>query len=133
RNLIVSGLSRGVLVVEADERSGALITARQACDDHGRTVFAVPGRVDQSTSAGPHRLIREGAVLTTGLDDIVQNLDPLPHAAVEPMLFADPAADESPPPAPAAEPQTIDATRAINLTDRQRLILSQLDSETLHV
>src|SRR5687767_3725218 len=87
RNRIVSGLSRGVLVIEADERSGALITARQACDDHGRTVFALPGRVDQSTSAGPHQLIRDGAVLTTALDDIVNNLDPLPAAAMEATLF----------------------------------------------
>lgn len=134
RNRIVSGLSRGVLVVEADERSGALITARQACDDHGRTVFALPGRVDQSTSAGPHRLIREGAVLTTGLDDIVQNLDPLPHAAMEPTLLAALTTTSEPiPAAPAAPLQEIHAIGAFDLTERQQLILSQLDSDSLHV
>jgi DNA processing protein len=78
-------MSRGVLVVEADLRSGALITARQACEDHGRPVFAIPGRVDHSLSAGPHRLIREGAVLTEGLEDIIDNLGPLPAEVAEPF------------------------------------------------
>jgi DNA processing protein len=137
----VSGLSRGVLVIEADERSGALITARQACDDHGRTVFALPGRVDQSTSAGPHRLIREGAVLTTNIEDIINNLDPLPHAAVEATLFADlestetvdgakpHAASGASSPSPAVSQRDV----VSNLTERQQLILSHLDSESLHV
>src|SRR5207249_8793356 len=84
RNRIVSGLSRGVLVIEADSRSGALITARQACDDHGRTVFALPGRVDHALSEGPHHLIRDGAVLTTKLEDILENLGPLPESVHAP-------------------------------------------------
>src|SRR5262245_28682274 len=79
RNRIVSGMSRGVLVVEADERSGALITARQAADDHGCVVFAIPGRVDNPLSAGPHKLIRDGAVLTENIGDILDNLGPLPQ------------------------------------------------------
>src|SRR5438552_538264 len=83
RNRIVSGMSRGVLVVEADERSGALITARQAADDHNRPVFALPGRVDNALSAGPHKLIRDGAILTANLEDILQNLHPLPQEARE--------------------------------------------------
>jgi len=79
RNRIISGLSRGVLVVEADVMSGALITARLACDSHNRPVFAIPGRIDQPMSAGPHALIRDGAVLVTALEDILDNLGPLPH------------------------------------------------------
>lgn len=85
RNRIISGLSRGVIVVEADERSGALITARQACDDHGRPVFAVPGRVDNPLSRGPHQLLRDGAVLCARIEDVLDNLGPLPAEAHEPV------------------------------------------------
>ncbi len=97
RNRIVSGMSRGVLVVEADERSGALITARQAADDHNRPVFALPGRVDNPLSSGPHALIRDGAVLVTKLEDILDDLGPLPDGD-------DDAADRRPTePVPAAD------------------------------
>lgn len=83
RNRIVSGMSRGVLVVEADARSGALITARQANEDHGRVVFAIPGRVDNPLSIGPHQLIRDGATLVTGIEDIIEGLGPLPQAMMD--------------------------------------------------
>lgn len=90
RNRIISGLSRGVIVIEADERSGALITARQACDEHGRPVFAVPGRVDNPLSQGPHKLIRDGAFLCARLEDVLDNLGPLPAEAHEAGLYAPP-------------------------------------------
>ena len=131
RNRIVSGMSRGVLVVEADERSGALITARQACDDHGRTVFALPGRVDSPTSAGPHQLIRDGATLVTKLEDILEGLDPLPQEVHEVHLFS-PASDTHDDAAPApteAVRVAVDAT----MTDRQRLVLAQLDGQPVHI
>lgn len=128
RNRVISGLSRGVLVVEADERSGALITARYA-GEHGRTIFATPGRVDNPLSAGPHQLIRDGALLTARLEDIIENLGPLPADVIdgdaagqrEPVELFEPPSGKAPPaPLP-------------TLTPRQQRVLAEMSADPASV
>ncbi|GAA5514324.1 hypothetical protein Dcar01_03079 [Deinococcus carri] len=74
RNRLIAALSAGTLVVEGELRSGSLITATHALEC-GRTVFAVPGRAGDPRAAGPHRLLREGAVLTETAQDILNELN----------------------------------------------------------
>ncbi|HVS51100.1 MAG TPA: DNA-processing protein DprA [Opitutaceae bacterium] len=103
RNRIVAGMCEGVIVVESDVDGGAMITARFA-GEQGRLIFAVPGRIDQNTSAGCHQLIRDGATLLTSVDDVLAELNYL----------------EGMRPAPIAEkPADVAAGRPANLTDEE--------------
>lgn len=87
RNRIISGIAEAVLVVEAGEKSGSLITVQCALDQ-GREVFAVPGNVTSPSSRGCNNLIREGAGLVQGAIDILESLAPNPLVRATPEGFA---------------------------------------------
>ena len=89
RNRIISGLTLGTLVVEASNRSGALITARLA-GEQGREVFAVPGEIFSELSTGTHKLINNGAKLINTVDDLLNELPPYALNRIQPDVPTSP-------------------------------------------
>jgi len=110
RNRIISGWSLGVVVVEANLKSGALITAKQAMEQ-GREVFAVPGRADSVQSRGTNRLIKDGAKLTEDADDILTEFEYLL------------------PPRERAGATSAPARPALQFTEHETQVLAQIGSE----
>jgi DNA processing protein len=123
RNRIISGLSLGVLVIEAGKRSGSLITAHVAAEQ-GKEVFALPGRVDTPFTAGTHRLIQEGAKLAHSLEDILDEFQGLSEPAA---AAAGVAGDRG----GAGEPSQGRLSLRPNLSPAEEAILGALDSEPL--
>jgi DNA processing protein len=110
RNRSISGLSLGVIVVEAPEQSGALITADSAAEQ-GREVFAIPGRMTAATSRGSNRLIQDGAKLVLSKEDILDELN----------LTRDTTRTHK------------EVLQVAPSNDNERLILEQLSDEPIHI
>jgi DNA processing protein len=121
RNRIVSGLAKGVVVVEAPLASGTMITVDQALDQ-GRSVMAVPGRTDSPKSQGCHKLIRSGARLVTSADDVAEELQELLPTTMRRTTTEANAPTAKPEPAPAAP-----------TSPEERRVLECLSHEPLHV
>lgn len=131
RNRIISGLSLGVIVIEASSRSGALHTARHAMEQN-RDLFAVPGRIDSRESGGCHDLIRDGAILIRGVDDILSHLGPLLRPVHLPDIQhrADPATPAEP---SSFKTREVRSVAELSLSEQERAVLAEISDEPLEI
>lgn len=114
RNRIVTGLCQGVIVVEAGDRSGAMISARLAMEQ-GREVFAVPGPVDSRNSRGCHKLIRDGAKLVEDPADVLDELGPMFKSATD------------------AEGREVHHPGELQLNDQERAVLDAIRNDPTNI
>ena len=128
RNHVVAGLAHGVVAVEAPLRSGTLITTSIAAD-LGRTVMAVPGRVDSRASAGCLQLIRDGATLVRGVDDVLEAMSEL-IPATRPRPADGMGADDAPATDPETPPYSVEEAMVMLHVDDDGVSLDELARQT---
>jgi DNA processing protein len=125
RNRLIAGLSLGTIVVEAGFNSGALITAKFACE-YGREVMAVPGKVDSPLSKGAHQLIKQGAKLVESVADVTDALGYVGESVKEQVVSAARRAEKR-------SGATLFDTGRLKLNDGERTVYDCLNTEPIHI
>lgn len=132
RNRIISGISLGVIVIEASRKSGALHTARHAMEQN-RDLFALPGRVDSAANEGSHELIRDGATLIRGVDDVLEQLGPLLRPVNIPSRPARTNGKREAAETGSGRTREVRSVAELSLSDQEQGVLGRISGEPMAV